>query len=374
MFYRPSRMEIYPQNLAFNYRLLAQTLAPSRIMGVIKADGYGHGILAVAGALKSAGCRHFAVATVDEALYLRACGISETILILGACGSFETAEIVRQNLSVTVTDLAFARELNKAALKLGRKASVHLALDTGMGRLGFLPHQFPQALAAVQEMNALSIDGLFSHFASADELCRGSMDEQFLLFQKAAALTKIMTPRPLLHLANSAGALREPRYRLDCCRIGMALYGFWPSEFIAPVLPLKPTFSVKSSIAALRDLPPGSGVSYGSRYHTKSDEKIAVVPLGYADGLSRSFSGQIELLIGGKRCKQVGNICMDQLMVDVTSLPKVAVGDEVVVIGRQGDQEITAAEFVSHRPHTIIYEAPILFTSRVPRVSMEVKG
>lgn len=373
MFYRPSRMEIYPKNLAFNYRLLAQTVAPSRVIAVIKADGYGHGMLAVATALAGAGCHHFAVATVDEALYLRACGIGGMVLILGAVGPNETAEIVRQNLSVTITDLAIARELNRQAKLLGRRAAVHLAVDTGMGRIGFLPEEFPAALSEICTLEALTLEGVFSHFANADALCRGSMDEQYDLYRRCASLVSNLTPRPILHLANSAAALRESRYRLDAVRLGMALYGFWPSPYIQPQLPLRPTFSVKSSVAALRILPKGSAVSYGSRYITQKEEKIAVVPMGYADGLSRSFSQNIELLIGGQRCPQVGNICMDQLMVNVSHLPDVAVGDEVVVIGRQGNQLVTAEEFAGRRPGTIVYEAPILFTGRVPRVSMEVE-
>lgn len=366
MFYRPSRMEILTDNLIFNYRLLAQTFAPSHLISVIKADAYGHGMTTVAKALSSAGCRYFAVATVDEALYLRACGLGERILILGATGPGETDEIIRQNLEIAVTDTELVRRLSHHAQRMGRPAKIHLAVDTGMGRIGFLPKQIPELLDLLTSLPGLTLAGMFSHFARADESDRQFMDHQYRKFEPLMKMASKLSPRPMFHIANTAAAIREPRYRLDACRVGMALYGLNPLS--QPQLPLRPTFSVKSVVATLRELPKGSSVSYGGNWTAQRDSKIAVIPMGYADGVSRSFSGKLEILIRGHRCPQVGNICMDQMMVDVTDAPQVSTGDEAVLIGQQGDCLITPEQFAAARPHTIVYEVPILFTHRVPRV------
>lgn len=365
-------MEVDLDNVAFNYRSIKDHVGPSvQLMSVVKADAYGHGVLEVTRRLAKEGCQRFAVATSDEAFFLRDSGIGDSVLVMGPTSYGAAGEIVRQGIAVSVSDLGLAQALSQAAVKEGSRAMVHLKVDTGMGRIGFLPQELPSVLDEITALPGLHIEGLFTHFATADEGRLNYTETQYGRYLRALSLLESRGVRiPLRHVCNSAGTLNSSEKHLDCCRPGVILYGMWPSSDCIRPIELRPTFEVKTSIAALRNLPLGSGVGYGLKYTTRGDEQIAVLPIGYADGLSRAFSMKINVLVKGKKVPQVGNICMDQTMIDVTGLGAV-VGDEVVLIGRQGDQVITPDDLAAARHNTINYEIPIMFSKRVPRIYVD---
>ncbi len=366
--HRITRMEVNLSNIAENFRRIRSRVGSGpEVIAVVKADAYGHGAPAVAQALVSAGCRRFAVAIPDEALELRDEGITEPILVLGPSPERSVGEYVRRDITATVTDLSFARALGGEALRRGKRIPVHVKVDSGMGRIGFLPEEVPGVLEELVAMEGLRIEGMFTHFACADEMRLDYTKRQFAGLRTALlAAERLGIPIPLRHACNSAGILACPDMYLGGVRPGIILYGMWPSRECPRTMELLPTFEVKTEVALVRELPPGSGVGYGLRYMTRGVERIAVLPVGYADGYSRALSSKVQVLIGGKRVPLAGNICMDQTMANVTGMD-VKAGDEVVLVGRQGDEAVTPEEIGALR-NTINYEVPISFSKRVPRV------
>ncbi|NLB83428.1 MAG: alanine racemase [Synergistaceae bacterium] len=366
--HRATRMEVSLQNIVSNFHAIRTHVGPSpEIFAVVKADAYGHGAVPVASALIGGGCRRFAVAIPDEAFELREGGITAPVLVLGPSPERSAREYVRHGITSAVTDLTFARALSAEAVKAGIRAKVHVKVDTGMGRIGFLPRDIPEVLDELSLLPGITIEGMFTHFAVADEARLEYTAHQFDgLTRSLEAAEKKGFPIPLRHACNSAGVLACPEKYLDGVRPGIILYGMWPSQECPRSIELLPTFEVKTEIAFVKDLPAGSGVGYGLRYMTRGMERIAVLPVGYADGYSRALSMRLDVLIGGKRVPHSGNICMDQTMVNVTGMD-VKVGDEVVLLGRQGDEVITPEEIGALR-NTLNYEVPIMFLKRVPRV------
>mgnify|MGYP003587857331 CR=1 FL=1 len=366
--HRATRMEVNLRNLVSNFLAIRRHVGNKpEIFAVIKADAYGHGALPVARALEAAGCRRFAVAIPDEALELREGGVLAPVLVLGPSPERSAGEYVRQGIAPALTDLSFAKALNREAVRQGRQAAVHIKVDTGMGRIGFPPREIPAVLDEIKSLPGIGLEGIFTHFATADERRLDYTQRQYggLLEAIAAAEARGIAV-PLRHACNSAGVLACPDKYLDGVRPGIILYGMWPSSECPRPLELLPTFEVKTEVALVKELPPGSGVGYGLRYMTRGAERIAVLPVGYADGYSRALSMKIDVLIGGRRVPHAGNICMDQTMVNVTGMD-VKVGDEVVLVGRQGEGSITPEEVAAVRG-TINYEVPIMFLRRVPRV------
>lgn len=365
-------MEVNLKNIRSNYRTIREYVGTGpQIMAVVKADAYGHGAVPVARALLEEGCVRFAVATPDEALELREAGIKEPVLVLGPSPYNVAEEYVKHNISAAFTDVDFAKAMNKAALQEEKKALLHMKIDTGMGRIGFLPDEVPSVLDEIAPLKGIMLEGLFTHFATADETRLDYTEAQFEKYKSVLdLLEKKGIKIPLRHVCNSAGTLNSPEKYLDAVRPGVILYGMWPSgECIRPI-ELKPTFEVKTAVSLVRTLPPKSGIGYGLKYMTRGVENIAVLPIGYADGFSRSLSMKVDVLIKGHRVPICGNICMDQTMVNITSIPDVEVGDEVVIVGRQGEETITPEEIASAR-NTINYEVPIMFLKRVPRVYID---
>lgn len=366
--YRATRMEVNLSNIKANFRTIKKFIGPGpEIFGVVKSDAYGHGAVKVCEALSEAGCRRFAVAVADEAFELRGGGVDEPILVLGPSPVRAAAELVKEKVAAAVTDLSFARALNEEALRQGGQGVVHVKVDTGMSRIGFTPSEVPAVLDELSTMKGLAIEGMFTHFAVADEARLDFTERQFAGLEEALTAAEAGGVRiPIKHACNSAGILACPSMYLDAVRPGIILYGMYPSAECPRPVELLPTFEIKTEVAMVKDLPPGSGVGYGLRYMTRGPEKIAVLPVGYGDGYSRALSMKAEVLIGGRRVPFAGNICMDQSMVNVTGMD-VKVGDEVVLIGRQGGEKITPEEIAPLRG-TINYEAPIMFLKRVPRV------
>ncbi len=369
MVYRPTVMQVNLDNLQTNYRTLCSLVGSScQVFGVIKGDAYGMGMIPVARALVQAGCQRFAVASPDEALALRGAGIAEALLVLGPSPAEAAAELVRLDITSTVTDMDFARALNQAASEQGKPARIHLKVDTGMGRIGFLPEELDTVLEQLSMMAGLDFEGIFTHFATADEPGEAYTRRQFDSFGDVLDRLRVlgMTPR-LRHVCNSGATLRFPDMHLDAVRPGLILYGMWPSEACSRTVGLKPVFRLVTRVALVREMPPQSGLSYGLAYMTRGKEKIAVLPVGYHDGFRRNLSNRAEVLVRGQRAPLVGRICMDQMLVNVTHIEGVEAGDEVVLIGRQGDREISPEEMAGLLG-TINYEIPGMFTPRVVRL------
>jgi alanine racemase len=362
-------MEVSLENLRHNYRAIYDHVGVARVISVVKADAYGLGAIPAAWALKAEGADFFAVATPDEAIELRDAGITDPILVLGT-SSYDAADMyVRLGISSALTDIRMAEELSRASRRFERPASVHLKVDTGMGRIGFLPEE---ALSAAQRANALpgiDIEGIFTHFATADEKDLTRTRGQFSVFSSVARRVRDAgIPVRMAHCCNSGAILADlSDMFMDAVRPGHMLCGLMPSHECGDAVPVKPCFEVKTAIGAIRELPAGTGISYGLTYATEDTERVAVLPVGYADGFNRGLSNAGDVLIRGKRCPIRGRICMDQCVAGVSHLEDAEVGDEVVLIGRQGDDAITIDE-VAEKLSTISGTIPTSFTARLPKV------
>ena len=375
MGWRPTSMEVDHSALEANFRAIRSYLGPCcQVLAVVKANAYGLGAVDVARTLVAAGCQRLAVAAPDEAAALREAAISDDILVLGPSPLEAVSLYVAEGIASTVTDLSFAKALSDEAQRQGRPARVHLKVDTGMGRLGFLPDEIPSVMETLLTLPGLDVEGLFTHFAVADEADGVYTQLQFRRFGDVLdALRDEGIGFRLRHCCNSAALLAHREMHLDAVRPGLILYGMWPSTPGPRPITLRPVFQVKSRIALIRQLPPSSGVSYGLNYMTRGQERFAVVPVGYHDGYRRALSGRAQVLIRGRRVPVTATICMDQTLVNVTALPEAQVGDEVVLIGRQGSETISPEEIASLLG-TINYEVPSFFTPRVPRVAVRTES
>ena len=376
MYLRPTRMEVRLDNIKANCRaihghVMKATGKDTRIFGVIKANAYSLGAIPVAWALREAGVRDFIVATADEALELRSGGITDPVLVLGASPYEAASEYVRYGIRATITDLEMAEALSAASCKLGKKASVHIKVDTGMGRIGFRPDETAEIVSRVAALPGVECEGIFTHFATSDCSDLSYTKEQHELFLEALeSLRKKGISIPIRHCCNSGATLSFPEWGMEGVRPGQLLAGMYPTDEVPRSIPILPGFSFKTAISALRSLPGGSGISYGLTYHTSTEERLAVLPVGYADGFSRDLSNRGEVLIHGVRCPVVGRICMDQCMVNVSGLPDAKVGDEVVIIGCQGEEEISIYEY-AEKLGTIVAAIGAMISKRVPRVYLD---
>ena len=362
--------EISLDNLEHNYRALRACADPAcRFMGIVKADAYGHGAVAVAKKLQELGAEHLAVASLSEGVELREAGVTLPILILGVTPAEFSPLVAEHGLTQTVCNLPHAEALSKAAEQAGKTVKVHLKVDTGMGRLGVPAHDpaaAADALAPVCRLPHLEAEGIFTHFACADE------DEEATMAQFTRFLDVVDRFQnyhgikfALRHCAASAAVLHYPCTHLDMIRPGIALYGHYPHPSCEGLdgPGLLPVMTLKTRVASVKELPAGSAVSYGGTHVLERDSRIAVLPVGYGDGLRRSLSGRMEVLIDGCRASQIGRICMDLCMVDVTDLPQVREGDEVVLFGEE-----LALEDKADAAGTIPYELLCAVSPRVPRV------
>ncbi len=362
-----ARMEIDESAMRENYRAVQGLLAPGcRMICVVKADAYGLGLLPVARILAEEGCRHFAVATASEGVELRQGGIGGEVLVLGSIPLRLAGELVGRELSATCGDMELARHLRQAAASAGRRARVHLKVDTGLGRIGFFPEEVIPAAREILSWAEVELAGITTHFAAADEPNLDYARWQGRRFMEVLENLETAGIRvPLRHACNSAAILNCPEMHLDAVRCGIFLYGL-PSGHAARPLALRPVFEVKSELVAVRKLPARHPVGYGLRYVTRGETRLGVIPMGFNDGFLRGTKNP-EVLVRGTRVPVVGSICMDQMMVDLALVPEAERGDEVVLIGRQGKQEITAQEYAA-RLDTIPAQVMTLFSRRVARV------
>lgn len=369
---RPTWLEIDLEAVAGNVRCAQEIVGPRvAICAVLKADGYGHGAVAVARTALNNGARMVAVACLAEAVALRRAAIDAPILVLGYTPPWQARDTLRHNVIATVYDLDVAAALSRAAADLNRPAVVHVKVDSGMGRLGLLPDQVVPFVQELARLPGLVVEGIFTHFSAADSLAPEHIAHtraQLAVFNAVLDRLQALGLRPrLVHAANSAAALTLPESRFDMVRLGIALYGLAPSPQVPLPTGFRPVLSWKTQVAQVKELPPGATVSYGNTYRTWRPTRLAVIPVGYADGFRRAPQHWGHVLVRGRPAPIVGRVTMDQTMIDVTDIPGVRQGDEVVLIGRQGEAQITA-EQVAERLGTIPYEVVAQILARVPRV------
>jgi alanine racemase len=365
---RAARADVDLSAVAHNVEVLRAAVAPALLCAVVKADGYGHGAIAVSEAAVAAGADWLAVALVEEGAVLRKAGIQAPILLLSQPRLSDLGAVVRWDLRVCLHSATAAGLLAEAARAQGKVARVHLKVDTGMNRVGVAP---AQALAVAREIERhpeLELEGVFTHCAVADEPDNPFTDVQLDRFEAVLdELADAGISPALRHAANSATAIVHPRGRYDLVRAGISVYGIPPAPGLAAELGLRPALSLRAEVSMVKRVPAGEGISYGHRHRTDTDTTVATVPIGYADGVPRRLGlcGG-EVLIGGRRRPILGVVTMDQLMVDCGD-DHVEPGDEVVLIGRQGDEEVSAEEW-AERLDTIAYEIVCGIGPRVPRV------
>ncbi len=352
-----------------NVRALVAHTTAREIFAVVKSNAYGHGAVQVAETALNSGATRLAVGRVDEAWQLRSGGIHAPILVMCYTVPAEAETIVEQNLMATVISLESAEALSRRAVALGRTVGVHVKVDTGMGRFGLLPEsEVLPYLAALEKLPNLEIEGIFTHFATADSHDKSYAHQQFARFQEILQMVEEAGHSiPVRHAANSAATLDLPETHLDAVRPGIAMYGMYPSEEVSREVPLRPALTLKSHVGRVRTLPAGSSVSYGRTFIAKGPTTVANIPVGYGDGYHRALSNKGAVLIGGQKAPIVGRVCMDQFVVDVSHIPGVAEGDEVVLIGSQGDERITPEE-VAALAGTINYEVTTGLLQRIPRL------
>ncbi len=367
--YRPVWGEIDLGAVRANVRTLVARAAPAALLAVVKADGYGHGEVPVAFAALDAGATWLGVALVEEGVRLRAAGIDAPILVLSEPAPEAAATVVAEGLTPVVYTVAGIEGLAKAVADAGAAAplAVHLKVDTGMHRVGCSPDEVHALVESIRARPEVELGGVCTHLAVADEPAHTYTDDQLARFDAVLAELEHTGVRPpLAHAANSAALLTRPNARYDLVRVGIALYGVAPTPALAGAAGLEPALSLRARVTHVKTLPPGAQVSYGLRYTLGAEARVATVPVGYADGVPRNLGlTGAEVLVGGRRHPIAGTVTMDQLMVDVGDAP-VAVGDEVVLIGRQGSDAVTVTEW-AERLGTIAYEVVTGIGPRVPR-------
>ena len=366
---RPTVAVIDRSALRHNFTALRDAVPPSvKVMAVVKANAYGHGAVEVARVLESQGCDFFGVALCEEGVELREAGIETPIIVLGGTYHNQSKGLLNYNLTPVVFDMRTLSDLNDMARGGGRVVDIHLKVDTGMGRLGLLPHQVLPFLDKLKGLDHIHLAGVISHFATADEEDRSYAEKQLASFLAVVDAIRGRGYDPkLIHMANSAAAVDFPTSHFNLIRPGIMLYGSYPSNIFREKIDLKPVMEVKTEILQIKRVPKGFPVSYGRRYVTERESVIATIPVGYGDGYPRSLSGSGELLVRGRRVGVTGTICMDLTMLDVTSIEGASVGDEVVLLGRQGGEEIRVEE-IAEKAGTISYEIFCNIGARVPRV------
>lgn len=372
---RPTWLEIDLGAIRTNVGLLRQRIGPERtLFAVVKANAYGHGAMLVAPAALAAGADRLAVAAVNEGIELRAAGIDAPILVMGYVPGWQAEDLARYDLTAALYDLEVAQEFNAIAQSLGRAITVHVKVDTGMRRLGLSPEKVPAFLQRLAAFPALQVEGLYTHFSTADEADKSFSQRQIGEFSTLLAqLTTMGLRPPLIHSANSAATLSLSAAHFNSVRCGISLYGLHPSAETPLPDDFRPALRWVAQIAQIKHLEPGDTVSYGNTYVADRPRTLAVIPVGYADGFSRAPRSWGSVLIAGRLAPIRGRVCMDQSMVDITEIVadgvSVQAGDEVVLLGAQGNAQLSA-EDVAAQLGTINYEVVSRLMARIPRVAM----
>ena len=367
--------EIDLDAITYNLEHIKKNLAPgTQVIAVLKADGYGHGAVPLARRIqKDPEIWGIAVATVEEGEELRNAGITKPILILGYTYQEDYQKIANLDFRPAVFKLSMAKKLSKAALEAGKTLKIHIKIDTGMTRIGYrdVKKDVPEILE-ISKLPGLEIEGIFTHFARADEADKTPALVQYEKFQEfIRALEQEGLHIPMKHCSNSAGIIRMQEANLDAVRAGIILYGLYPSKEVErESVPLKPLMSLRSHIAYIKTVEPGAEISYGGIFTTVRETRVATIPVGYADGYPRGLSNKGSVLIRGKRAPILGRVCMDQFMVDVTEIPEAEELDQVTLLGKDGEDCITMEE-LGELSGRFNYEFACCISKRVPRVYLE---
>lgn len=371
--------EVSLDNLEHNYRAIKNHIPEGcRFLGVMKADAYGHGAVPLSHALCELGAEYLAVSNLEEAIQLRRGGVRAPMLILGYTPASFADTMVFMDITQEVHSLEYAKELDTALAGTNYILNVHLKLDTGMTRIGFFAYGHERTLPELLEVCGLPhlhVEGVFTHFCVADS--KAPEDEVFTRTQYArftAMLDALAAHgiRPeLRHCASSGATILYPELALDMVRPGIATYGHAPSEDAEGILDLRPLMTVRTTVAQLREIPAGTSISYGRTYTAERDMRVAVLPIGYADGLLRGLSGKVSFRIRGRMARSVGRICMDMCMVDVSEIPEIRVGDEAALFGYDTDGTLLPCERIAQQAGTISYEILCGISKRIPRIYMQ---
>lgn len=362
---RPTRIEVDLDAFAHNHAAIRSRVGVP-VMGIVKANGYGHGLVQMAQALERQGVEQIGVAFVEEGIALRTAGIRTPILVLGGIFGPQVSHYLDHHLEITVSSLDKLRQVEAAAEARGQRAVVHLKIDTGMERIGVHSYSSAAFIEAAAASRWCEIKGVYSHLACADDPASPMTNQQLERFLEACAhFERIGAPMPIRHLANSGGVLHFPETWLDMVRPGIILYGVLPDPASQSTIDLRPVLSLKSQVVYFKVIRDGATVSYGATWRAEHQTRIVTVPIGYGDGWPRALSSTGHVLIRGQQYPMVGRVCMDQFMVDIGSASAWN-EDEVVLIGRQGDALITAEE-VATRIGTIPYELLVRLNERIPR-------
>lgn len=367
---RPVWAEIDLDAIAYNISNVKKLVGDKEVIAVVKSDCYGHGVLDVVPCLLENGASRLAIAMLSEAIELRKNSISCPIMILGYTPPHLFEELIKYDIEQTVYDLEYAKELSKVALSLNKKAKIHIAVDTGMGRIGFFPNQTSlNAISTIYSLSDLETVGIFTHFSSSDEKEKDYTNFQFnKITEFIHELSNKGINIPIKHAANSGAIVDMPKTHLDAVRAGIILYGYYPSNNINKAnLLLKPALTLKATISHVKEMDKGMYIGYNRTFKTKRKSIIATIPIGYADGYTRKLAKDGKVLVNGKLAKIVGTICMDQFMIDVTDIKDVKTGDEVTLLGEYNSTKLNAdtlAEFTG----TINYEVLCTLRHRIPRV------
>lgn len=370
---RPVWAEIDLDAIAYNMKNIKRLAVNKEVIAVVKADCYGHGAVNVVPTLLENGASRLAVAVLTEGIELRKNNITAPIMILGYTPSYLGEELINYDIEQTVYDLDHAKELSDIAVSMNKKAKIHIALDTGMGRIGFIPNeQSLQDVIEISKLPGIQIEGMFTHFSTADEKDKTYTLEQFKKYMDFSnALTDLDVNIPMHDVSNSGAIMDMPETYLDAVRAGIILYGYYPSDdVIKSNLPLKPALTLKAKVAHVKDMDKDMYISYGRTFKTTRKSRIATIPIGYADGYTRLFMPGAKVLINGKFAPVVGRICMDQFMIDVTDVGEVKTGDEVILLGKDGSLKLDADDLAKSL-NTINYEVLCMFKHRIPKVYMK---
>lgn len=382
--HHPLWAEIDLDAITHNLKAVRQLVeSSSRIMSVVKADAYGHGALKIAHRISETGVDAFGVARLSEGIALRKSGLQQPILVFGYTPPGAAREIIENDLIQTVFSTSYAVSLNDHARAANGRIKTHLKIDTGMGRLGLVPAQLNgdynnsetgkdsvlKSVTSISQLASLEIEGAYTHLASSDTIDKTSARKQLVLFQEVVSLLKANGIQiPVMHAANSGAIINLPESHLDVVRPGIMLYGLYPSaEVNSQKIELQPAMQLKARVAQVKNVSRGFTVSYAHTYTTPGATRLATVPVGYADGYNRQLSSSGVMLVRGQRAPVVGRVCMDQTIIDVGHIQGVRGGDEVVIIGKQGDAVLSADE-MALQLGTINYEVVASLMARVPRV------
>ncbi|MBL7191040.1 alanine racemase [bacterium] len=363
---RPTYSEINLTAFRHNFQLVRRLAGGAKVMGIVKADAYGHGLLEISRELEALNVDYIGVGFLEEGIALREAGINTPILVLGGVAGYQINSFLEYNLELTASSKFIASEIDRRARRMDKKAIVHLKIDTGMNRIGVNYQRAADFMRFAGGLANLIVKGIYTHLAAADsdpEFTKLQLNRFKDVIKSASA---IFSPTPIFHVLNSAGLINFPEYCFDMVRTGIMLYGMVPSNSLLGRLDLKPVMSLKSEVVFLKRAAADEGISYDLTYRTKTDTQIVTIPIGYGDGYPVRLSDCGQALIGGKRYPVVGRVCMDQIMVDAGDA-MVRIGEEVTLIGKQGDDCITVEEICS-LTGAIPYEIPIGTTSRVPRL------